>query len=184
MLGWFKRDVTVQLAPAPPEASLDQNGRRIAPLFPGLITPETATDDQKMSALSWAKDWCRYSGAVTEGWREYLNDALAGRRPKRPLAGDPEGDPLVVDIAVSALRQAAQRNRMVRTSRALPWAELRIGPVDPATEDCLCDVARSIAGKLIAVQDFPVLPLPGCTAIKCYCWSRQMTEAEARKRDI
>lgn len=168
----FKR-LFASLQTSPKIASRqDENGRPIAPHILELTNPGEASNQQIEQALEWAKGWLR-SDAETDRteMRDLVRKCLNGTASKKET---PER--AIAAMATRVLRLSACRNRHLKSKDAFPWAMLRLGPqVDP------CKCARDLESRLIPVDDFLPIPLPGCDASICKCWFRSVTRREAEK---
>lgn len=144
-----------------------------------------ATDDQKMLAIRWAKEWCNYKGDVSEKWLQGLNRRLDGRRDKGEQKGEFEDEKKVLAMAVRILRLSGHRNRVMRSARIFHSVGLKIGPVDLGDEkECPCSVAVGLEGKLMPPNECPVIPLSGCTAEICRCHVSTTTKMAAKRNQV
>lgn len=179
MFGWFKRPEPSAPQPSATtgtESGRDKLGRPIRPRLRGFSNKEDATTAQRILALEWAKEWTG-SGQLptsTEQLLEPLASLMVGKRMKTKDPAYP-----VVSYAARALSLSAQETRAERTKGAFPWIELRLGP-----QEHPCDAARHRAGRVVPFADLPHIPLPECDEAECSCWFRQITKAEAAKRDL
>ncbi|WP_166486350.1 hypothetical protein [Cereibacter sphaeroides] len=158
--------------PAVEHQDEDENGRAVVPEFRGLKDPASATETQMLLALSWSKRW--------HGNHELFNEDIALGVLASCLKGEAlrsnQPDREVIRMAVRALRSAGTRNRAYQVRGAFPWMQLRLGPQEDP-----CRKARSMSGKIISHDQYPSIPLPGCTASECRCWVRSVTTSEKAK---
>lgn len=181
MFGWLNRRRTQDVV----RFDLDRNGRPTPPSFPGLFNKEDASDTDRMTALMWAKQWCGYQGEVTEKWLYGLNNRLAGKRERGERKGEFEEEKRVLEMAVRLLRFSGARNRTMRTARIFHSVYLKIGPVDlDDDEQCPCNLVLDMEGRLLQPEDYPMLPLPGCTAGVCRCHVLANTFGDAKRKGL
>lgn len=173
MLSWFRRKPAQTSAPEE-QFEVDENGRSIAPRFPGLSIPGEATLDQRRTALRWSMAWNRHDGGLTDAEAlETLAKAMIGTIRWKDIPSH-----RVVAMAARALRSGANYNRAQRCAALLPWVQFRLGPQEKP-----CRVAVVLDGQFIAQSEHPQIPLPGCEADQCRCWLKSVTKAERDKKD-
>lgn len=176
MFGWFKASNPRPSAVAEQHLARDKIGRPIRPRLQGFSNREDASSDQRLLALQWAKEWTGNAllPIPTGQLLEALANVLGGKpmKPKDPAYA-------VVSHAAKALSLSAQEARAERTKGAFPWVELRLGP-----QAHPCPAAKRRAGRLVPFTDMPHIPLAECDEAECKCWFRQITKAEAAKRDL
>lgn len=178
MFSWFKRSNPAFPKPtveAGGQPDLDKIARPLRPGLKGFSNQEEASTRQRLLALQWAKEWTGNAllPIPTEQLLEPLENALSGKLMK---AKDPAHP--VVSHAARALSLSAQETRAERTKDAFPWIELRLGP-----QEHPCQAAKQRAGRIVPFSKLPHIPLPECDEAECMCWFRQVTKAEASKRN-
>lgn len=133
--------------------------------IPGL--PGTVSDTD-LRAVAWAKEW--HGEPIEKSDAELLalaRQSIDGAALKERALGTPAY--LVVAAAVKLVRFLSQRQRMLRTTRALPLA------LFSANAEC-CAAAQKLDGKRFPVAKLPTIPLEGCDTARCYCHVRAVAK--------
>ena len=91
--------------------------------------------------------------------------------PRKAFAGR-----RTLDMALRAVRLAAQRNRSARSARALPFAVFELGP-----QETPCAAAQARSRQICLLEDLPAIPLKDCDQSDCKCRYRQIGRREAEK---
>ncbi|SUZ33912.1 hypothetical protein ROE7235_03693 [Roseibaca ekhonensis] len=170
MFGWQKKEKSAEDRSLP-EIEIGSDGRPRPPHFSGLMNDLYATRSQRMAAIEWAIRWRKVEALTPEDLIGDLDQLLSGHALKKK-----HPHRMTISMAKRALNLSAQRNRMHRSKRALPWAEFRVGP-----EECSCRVALEKDKLVRAVEQGHEIPLVGCDRMECLCWTRQLTSAQIKR---
>ena len=153
---------------------LDENGRPIPPMIVPADGCEVGLADSPYDlavALQWAAAWHGVTDFDFDGAVILLRELIGGMPPPRSS----EVGQIVTD-AYSCLSKSRELLAIARTSQSLPWVALQSEHFD------CCDVARRLANKALRAEGgLKMLPLPGCTSTKCWCYYQQMTDRKYQR---
>lgn len=150
----------------------DPNGRPIIPDILILTQPLDADRSTKLTALEWARRWNAIDGYIEEDGALNCLDTCLSKGWMHPKSSEEK----IVVTAIHALYRWHHAGRAKRTSRGLPWVQFLAIDGEPR-----CERATELNGRIFAIGDNPVIPVPWCNSARCTCIYIQRTDGWLRR---